>query len=78
MARLDVRAHPDTLSRRQVVDLTSGAEIPDIAYADDEIGVYAVWKRKNDYSRDIETDANGNPLVVEHSPGRGAIRIVRR
>jgi hypothetical protein len=76
--RIDVRNSPTVLQRKKVVDLSTGLDIPDIIYADDILGIYGTYKRKNDYSRDVETDNDGNPVIVEHSPGPKAIRIVRK
>ena len=72
--KIDVRADPAALRRRQVVDLATGREIADIAWADDGAGAYAVFRRCGPRN-DIERDAAGDPVLVEHRPGRGAIRV---
>ena len=52
-----------SLAKGRVVSLVTHADIPDIVWADDETGCYAVWGK----------DAKGNRIVVERS---GPIRIV--
>ena len=52
-----------TARRHRVVSLVTHADIPDIVWADDETGCYAVRGR----------DVKGNRIVVEQS---GPIRIV--
>jgi hypothetical protein len=75
--KFDARADPGVTKRLQVVDLSTGLAIADIAWADDEIGGYATFQRSGPHN-DIERDAAGTPILVEHTPGRGAIRITRR
>jgi hypothetical protein len=60
---IDFRTNPVTARRHRVVSLVTHADIPDIVWADDETGGYAVWGK----------DAKGNRIVVERS---GPIRIV--
>ena len=72
--RIDARTDFSVLKRRQVVDLSTGRAIADIAWADDEIGAYATFRRSGP-GNDIEKDPAGNPVLVEHTPGTGAIRI---
>jgi hypothetical protein len=60
---IDFRTDPVTARRHRVVSLVTYADIPDIVWADDETGCYAVLGR----------DAEGNRIVVERS---GAIRII--
>jgi hypothetical protein len=73
--RFDARADPAVVKRLQVVDLTTGRAIEDVAWADDEIGAYATFRRSGP-GNDIERDATGDPVLVEHAPGSGAIRII--
>ena len=63
MTTIDFRTDPATARRHRVVSLVTHADIPDIVWADDETGCYAVRGR----------DAKGNRIVVERS---GSIRIV--
>ena len=63
MTIIDFRADPVTARRHRVVSLVTHADIPDIVWADDETGCYAVRDR----------DAKGNQIVVERA---GPIRIV--
>ena len=63
MTAIDFRTDPVTARRYRVVSLVTHADIPDVVWADDETGCYAVLGR----------DAKGKPVVVERS---GAIRIV--
>ena len=63
MTAIDFRTNPVTARRHRVVSLVTHADIPDIVWADDETGCYAVWGK----------DAKGNRIVVERS---GPIRIV--
>lgn len=63
MTAIDFRTDPATARRCRVVSLVTHADIPDIVWADDETGCYAVRGR----------DAKGKPIVVEQS---GSIRIV--
>ena len=63
MTTIDFRTDPATARRHRVVSLVTHADIPDIVWADDETGCYAVRCR----------DAKGNRIVVEQS---GPIRIV--
>jgi hypothetical protein len=72
--KIDARSDPGVLKRRQVVDLSTGREIADIAWADDEIGAYATFRRSGP-GNEMERDAAGEPVLVEHVPGPGAIRI---
>ena len=60
---IDFRTDPVTARRYRFVSLVTYADIPEIVWADDETGCYAVLGR----------DAKGNRIVVERS---GAIRIV--
>jgi hypothetical protein len=60
---IDFRTDPVTARRYRVVSLVTHADIPDIVWADDETGCYAVRGR----------DAKGTQIVVEHS---GPIRVV--
>jgi hypothetical protein len=60
---IDFRTDPATARRHRVVSLVTHADIPDIVWADDETGCYAVRGR----------DVKGNRIVVEQS---GPIRIV--
>ena len=63
MTAIDFRTDPITARRHRVVSLVTHAYIPDIVWADDETGCYAVRGR----------DAKGKQIVVEQS---GPIRIV--
>ena len=63
MTAIDFRTDPVTARRYRVVSLVTHADIPDIVWADDATGCYAVRG----------TDAKGKPIVVERS---GSIRIV--
>ena len=63
MTAIDFRIDPTTARSYRVVSLVTHADIPDIVWADDETGCYAVRGR----------DAKGNRIVVEQS---GPIRIV--
>src|SRR5437899_3333212 len=60
---IDFRTDPVTARRHRVVSLVTHADIPDIVWADDETGCYAVGSR----------DTEGNRIVVERS---GPIKIV--
>jgi hypothetical protein len=60
---IDFRTDPVTARRHRVVSLVTYADIPDIVWANDETGCYAVLGR----------DAKGNRIVAKRS---GAIRIV--
>jgi hypothetical protein len=60
---IDFRTDPVTARRYRVVSLASHADIPDIVWADDQMGCYGVQGR----------DAKGKRIVVERS---GSIRIV--
>jgi len=50
---IDFRTDPVTARRHRVVSLVTHADIPDIVWADDETGCYAVGAR----------DAKGNRIV---------------
>ena len=63
MTTIDFRTDPVTARRHRVVSLVAHADIPDIVWADDEMGCYAARGR----------DARGKQIVVERS---GPIRIV--
>ena len=63
MTTIDFRTDPVAARRHRVVSLVTHADIPDIVWADDETGCYAVRGR----------DAKGKQIVVEQS---GPIRIV--
>ena len=63
MTAIDFRTDPVTARHYRVVSLVTHADIPDIVWADDETGCYAVRGR----------DARGKQIVVERS---GPIRIV--
>ena len=63
MTTIDFRTDPVTARRHRVVSLVTHDDIPDIVWADDETGCYAVRGR----------DAKGTQIVVEQS---GPIRIV--
>ena len=63
MTAIDFQTDPATARRYRVVSLVTHADVPDIVWADDETGCYAVRGR----------DAKGNRIVVEQS---GPIRIV--
>ena len=63
MTVIDFRADPATARGYRVVSLVTHADIPDIVWADDEMGCYGVQGR----------DAKGKPVVVEQF---GPIRIV--
>jgi hypothetical protein len=52
---IDFRTDPVTARRYRVVSLVTHADIPDIVWADDETGSYAVLGR----------DAKGKRIVVE-------------
>ena len=52
---IDFRTDPVTARRHRVVSLVTHADIPDIVWADDETGCYAVGGR----------DAKGNRIDVE-------------
>jgi len=60
---IDFRTDPVAARRQRVVSLVTHADIPDIVWADDETGCYAVRGR----------DAKGKQIIVERS---GPIRIV--
>jgi hypothetical protein len=60
---IDFRTDPVTARHYRVVSLVTHTDIPDIVWADDETGCYAVRGR----------DAKGNQILVEQS---GPIRIV--
>jgi hypothetical protein len=60
---IDFRTNPATARRHRVVSLVTHADIPDIVWADDETGCYAVRGRA----------VKDNRIVVEQS---GPIRIV--
>ena len=51
---IDFRTDPVTARRHRVVSLVTHVDIPDIVWANDERGRYAVWGR----------DAKGNRIVV--------------
>jgi hypothetical protein len=72
--KINVRITPRILKRLAVVRLDTMLPIDDIAWADDEEGRYGTWKRSGNH---IETDAAGEPVIVEHVTGRNSIRIVR-
>ena len=55
MTTIDFRTDPATARRHRVVSLVTHADIPDIVWADDETGCYAVRGR----------DAKGNR--VDHT-----------
>jgi hypothetical protein len=74
--KIDVRVTPHILKRLAVVRLDTMLPIDDIAWADDAAGRYGTWKRSGYYNQ-IEKDAAGDPLIVEHDTGRNSIRIVR-
>ena len=63
MTVIDFRTNPATARSCRVVSLVTHADIPDIVWADDEMGCYGVQGR----------DAKGKPIVVEQF---GPIRIV--
>jgi hypothetical protein len=63
MTTIDFRTDPVKARRHCVISLVTHTDIPDIVWADDETGCYAVQGR----------DAKGNRIVVERS---GPIRIV--
>ena len=63
MTTIDFGSDPVIARRHRVVSLVTHADIPEIVWADDETGCYAVWGK----------DAKGNRIVVERS---GPIRIV--
>jgi hypothetical protein len=63
LTTIDFRTDPVTARRHRVVSLVTDADIPDIVWANDETGCYAVRGR----------DAKGNQNVMERS---GPIRIV--
>ena len=63
MTTIDFRTDPVKAWRHRVISLVTHTDIPDIVWADDETGCYAVGAR----------DAKGNRIVVERS---GPIRIV--
>ena len=63
MTTIDFRTDPVAARRQRVVSLVTHADIPDIVWADDETGCYAVRGR----------DAKGKQIIVERS---GPIRIV--
>ncbi len=63
MTTIDFRTDPVEARRHRVVSLVTHADIPDIVWADDETGCYAVRGR----------DARGKHIVVEQS---GPIRTV--
>ena len=63
MTAIDFRTDPVTARRYRVVSLVTHADIPDIVWADDQMGCYGVQGR----------DAKGKRIVVERS---GPIRIV--
>ena len=63
MTAIDFRTDPVTARRYRVVSLVTHADIPDIVWADDQMGCYGVQGR----------DAKGKRIVVERS---GSIRIV--
>ena len=64
MTAIDFRTDPVKARRNRVVSLVTHADIPDIVWADDETGCYAVGGR----------DAKGNRIDVERF---GPIKIVR-
>ncbi len=74
--KIDVRITPHILKRLAVVRLDTMLPIDDIAWADDAEGRYGTWKRSGHHN-EIETDAAGEPVIVEHVTGRNSIRIVR-
>lgn len=74
--KIDVRINPRILQRVAVIRLDTMREVDDIAWADDDEGRYGTWKRSGHHNA-IETDAAGEPLVIEHVTGRNSIRIVR-
>lgn len=74
--KIDVRRDPSILKRLSVVRLDTMLPVEDIAWADDNEGIYATWKRSGQHNK-IETDAAGKRVVVEHVMGRNSIRIVR-
>ena len=63
MTTIDFRTDPVKARCHRVVSLVNHADIPDIVWADDETGCYAVRGR----------DARGKQIVVERC---GPIRIV--
>ena len=63
MTAIDSRTDPVAAKRYRVVSLETHVDIPDIVWADDEVGCYGVLGR----------DAKGKRIVVERS---GPIRIV--
>ena len=63
MTAIDFRTDPVKARRHRVVSLVTHTDIPDIVWADDEMGCYGVRGR----------DAKGKQIVVEQS---GPIRIV--
>ena len=65
MTTIDFRTDPVNARRHRVVSLVTHADIPDVVWADDETGCYAVVGAR---------DAKGNRIVVERS---GPIKIVR-
>jgi hypothetical protein len=73
--QIDTRAHPTVLKRLSVVRLDTMLPIGDIAWADDETGNYGTYKRSGPVNG-VETNEAGDPIIIEHSMGRGAIRIV--
>ena len=63
MTTIDFRVDAKAARSHRVVSLVTHADIPDIVWADDEMGCYGVQGR----------DAKGKPIVVEQF---GPIRIV--
>jgi hypothetical protein len=74
--KIDVRITPRVLKRLAVVRLDTMLPVADIAWADDEEGRYGTWKRSG-HRNEIETDAAGEPVIIEHVTGRNSIRIVK-
>ena len=63
MTAIDFRTNPVTSRRAPCRIARTHANMPDIVWADDETGRYAVWGK----------DAKGNRIVVKRA---GPIRIV--
>jgi hypothetical protein len=74
--KIDVRVTPRVLKRLAVVRLDTMMAVADIAWADDEEGRYGTWKRSG-HRNEIEMDAAGEPVIIEHVTGRNSIRIVK-
>jgi hypothetical protein len=74
--KIDVRVTPRILKRLAVVRLDTMMAIDDIAWADDDEGRYGTWKRSGNHN-EIEMDAAGEPVIIEHVTGRNSIRIVK-